>query len=130
MGLFVDIYRSARLGDCTLGGISAYEAGAKEVFLINIEGPFDDPYECPIAVLESHCAGRLRIVPGNPDGTARDGLWSSGGNFAHTSDSRFMEACERLTGSRFYGAVAIHDRDLALEHGYHVVRPKEDGGRP
>jgi hypothetical protein len=33
-----------------------------------------------------------------------------GGNFAATSDSRFNEACRKLLGHDFYGAVAIHDR--------------------
>jgi len=33
-----------------------------------------------------------------------------GGNYAATSDSRFGEAIEKLTGQDFYGAVPIHDR--------------------
>lgn len=33
-----------------------------------------------------------------------------GGNFAYTSDSRFSEAVEALTGHHLIGAVPIHDR--------------------
>jgi hypothetical protein len=34
-----------------------------------------------------------------------------GGNYADTSDSRFGEAMERtVKGTRFFGAVPIHDR--------------------
>jgi len=33
-----------------------------------------------------------------------------GGNYASTSDSRFGEAVEKIIGTRFYGAVAVHDR--------------------
>jgi hypothetical protein len=33
-----------------------------------------------------------------------------GGNYAAASDSRFSELCEKLLGTSFYGAVAIHDR--------------------
>jgi hypothetical protein len=34
----------------------------------------------------------------------------AGGNFGSTSDGRFSEACRKLLGHDFYGAVPIHDR--------------------
>jgi hypothetical protein len=33
-----------------------------------------------------------------------------GGNYAGTSDSRFKDAVENLIGTRFYGAIPVHDR--------------------
>jgi hypothetical protein len=33
----------------------------------------------------------------------------AGGTYIATSDSRFSQAIERITGSRFYGAIPLHD---------------------
>ena len=105
MGLIVYIYRDRQLGDCTNGGISAT---ADRLTLVNVPGPSEPDETAPAAILESHAPGCLRIVPQE----LKDlGAWPMmGGNFAHTSDSRFAGACERLLGHWFYGAVAIHDR--------------------
>ncbi len=107
MGLRIEIYRSSYLGDCTNKGISA--PPARSLTLVNVKGP-DTPHDdAPPARLEQHRPGYLRIVPDSqkPDGAAGPMM---GGNFAHTSDSRFHEACEALIDAPFYGAVAIHDR--------------------
>jgi hypothetical protein len=54
-------------------------------------------------------AGGTVVIKGVADITS--GAWTMmGGNFAHTSDSRFGEAIEKIVGYRMYGAVAIHDR--------------------
>lgn len=104
MGLRVDVYRNAAMvGDFTNNGESSR---VHEFTLINVEGPSDPSERAPAAYLEAHYPGILRIRP-----MSAGQKWvQMGGNFAHTSDSRFREACERLTGARHYGAVAIHDR--------------------
>jgi hypothetical protein len=118
MGLIVEVYKSARKGmfsgmDCTLGGISS-KAGA--LCIVNIDGPFEPSSEYPAALLIlGNLPGIVRIVPAEK--TEAGGWqkipqwWMFGGNYAGTSDSRFSEAIERLLGHRFYGAVAIHDRN-------------------
>lgn len=114
MGLIISVYRNAdlRFGDCTNGGISSRAA---ELCLVNVDGPFDPRPGLPAAILQSHHKGILRIVPAELDEST--GRWSvapgwfmMGGNYGATSDSRFYDACQRLTGARFYGAVPIHDR--------------------
>lgn len=40
----------------------------------------------------------------------RGGWLMAGGNYASLDDSRVAALTERLTGHRFYGAVAVHDR--------------------
>jgi hypothetical protein len=64
------------------------------------------PDGVPVVKLERHVPGLVRLVP-ESDGKK---WFMFGGNFAHTSDSRFREAIEALTGNPFYGAVAVHDR--------------------
>lgn len=104
MGMRIEVYRSAhRSMDCTMGGASSR---CSELTVMNVEGPFEPTPEAPAALLISHVPGCLRICP--VEGMDR---WQSmGGNFGHTSDSRFSQKCEQLTGAKFYGAVAIHDR--------------------
>jgi hypothetical protein len=111
MGLIIDIYRSAdRTSDCTLGGLSST---ATRLCLVNVEGPFNPSPGSPAAWLESHRNGIVRIVPA----VFQYGAWAKGeahymmgGNYGATADSRMADACERLTGAQWYGAVAIHDR--------------------
>lgn len=103
MGMIVSIYRHASR-DCTNGGVSSKVNG---LCLTNVDGPFTPNDEYPAARLESHYSGILRIVPeAKSAGTGP----MFGGNFAATSDDRFSRKCEQLSGGRFYGAVAIHDR--------------------
>lgn len=109
MGMLVYVHPNP-LGDCTLNGISS---AAKSLCVVNIEGPFKPSDTTPAALLQSHQPGCLRIVPAElvADQWKPVRSWvMMGGNFGATSDSRFGEACERLLGHRFYGAVAIHDR--------------------
>ena len=102
--LSVDVLRNAaRNGyDCTNGGVSAR---FDRLYVEIPDTPFEPRNGEPVMVLEQHHPGCLRLRPKD------ERRWCMfGGNFAHTSDSRFNEACERLLGHRRYGAVAIHDR--------------------
>lgn len=111
MGLIVNVYRSPAMGDCTGGGVSSRHDA---LCVVNASGPFEPSSDAPPVFLESHRSGILRIVPAFKD---KDGRYKAvpmlscmGGNYAATSDSRFSDLCEMLSGHSFYGAVAIHDR--------------------
>lgn len=109
MGLHVDVYRSAaRNADCTLNGITHR---FNRLCLINVEGPFSpDETHAPALLLRGNLHGTVKIVPADEQGNPVQAWTMFGGNYATTSDSRFSEACERITGNYFYGAVAVHDR--------------------
>lgn len=112
MGLIVSVFRDSTLCDCTNGGISAT---AKGLTLVNVSGPFEPSEKYPAAMLvKGNLAGIAKIVPAEE---VSEGVYEPvkgwvmmGGNYAATSDSRFSEAVERITGSRFSGAIPIHDR--------------------
>lgn len=111
MGIRINVYRFP-LGDCTNGGVSGRHT---TLTVVNCEGPFNPTPDAPPVYLHSHHRGCLRIVPAamGPNGKwlPIHGHWMMGGNFGHTSDSRFVEKCrELLDTDYFYGAVAIHDR--------------------
>ena len=118
MGLIVDVYRSFRenddfleVTDCTNGGITNIETGVHKLTLVNVDGPFDPTPTRPAARLLPGMDGCAKIVP---EREFTGHIWTMfGGNYAGTSDSRFTEAVEKITGARFYGAVPIHDR---VEH--------------
>jgi len=103
MGLLVSVYRTGSY-DCTNGGISSMFS---TLCLTNVNGPFDPDDTAPAALLVAgHAPGTVRII-----GADNGKQWSMmGGNYAATSDSRFNEHVEKLTGAPFYGAVPIHDR--------------------
>lgn len=117
MGLHINVFRSD-LGDCTNGGVSSTH---NTLCVVNVSGPFEPSGDRPPVMLESHMPGILRIVPAYlhyfKDSVGKSPEWRkvpmhsmAGGNFGHTSDSRFAVACHDLIGHHFYGAVAIHDR--------------------
>ena len=108
------VYRNNRLGDCTNHGIS----GKYDTLMIACpDGPDTvDSENLP----ENFCMLELRKVFGNTiiptiypaevtekgEIVKRGGKWyMMGGNFAHTSDSRFSDMAKG-----YYGAIAIHDR--------------------
>ena len=105
MGILVNIYRNG--SDCTNGGESSF---AKGFCVMNAEGPFEPSERYPAAelVVAEPMGGRkiLRLIPES----VRDRWTMFGGNYAGTSDSRFTEAVEKITGATFYGAVPIHVR--------------------
>lgn len=109
MGLRIYVYRDA-FGDCTNGGISSR---ANQLTLVNVSGPSEPDDTAPAAILESHVRGCLRIVPADTGGR----WYMAGGNFGASHDSRFPEACARLLGHGFYGAVSIHDRTETVDAG-------------
>lgn len=100
----LNVYRSPRLGDCTNGGISAkYD----QLLVLCEDGYIDIDEANPpenLVKLVRRFVGReiFHLEPVQPPKGAG---WMAGGNFADTSDSRFV----KKTG--FYGAVAVHDRD-------------------
>lgn len=103
MGLHIYVYRND-LGDCTNGGISSKVKG---LCVINVDGPFQPSVDYPaVELVDGHIAGTLRLVPVDYKGK----WYMMGGNYGATSDSRFSEACENLSGHVWYGAVPIHDR--------------------
>lgn len=110
-GLPVSVYRNP-LGDCTNEGVSG------KYLQLTLVGPgidevFTADENAPAVHLEAYKAYGstdkiVRLVPvEKPAGKAGPMF---GGNFAHTSDSRFHRAIEALTGHAWHGAVAIHDR--------------------
>lgn len=112
MGLCVSVYKFP-LGDCTAGGISG--GAVKDLCLVNVEGPSKPQWDVPAAMLvPGNGRGLVKIVPAE----WRDiGEWAPvagrtmmGGNYAATSDSRFHDAVQLITGQPSYGAVPIHDR--------------------
>lgn len=105
MGLRIFVYRHAG-SDCTNGGVTAvYD----ELTLTNVEGPSEVSDKAPAAVLlPGHSRGTVRIVPQKVIDAGQHPMM--GGNYAACTDARFDEAIEKLTGTPFYGAVAVHDR--------------------
>lgn len=104
MGLRISVYRDG-LGDCTNGGLSGQY---KDICVVNADGPFEPDDQTPAFKLEENYGGSIKLVPvDQPEGVCGPMF---GGNYGATSDSRFGEKIEEITGSRFYGAVAIHDR--------------------
>ena len=105
----ISVYKNGS-GDCTNGGISSR---FRELLVICDSGFIDvdinNPPENLVKVVKRHLFGRdiFHLEPVNrPKGCG----WMAGGNFGHTSDSRFSE----MLGG-FYGAVSIHDRQESQE---------------
>lgn len=103
MGMIASIYDSP-MGNCSNKGISAR---FKKVCITNVDGPFTPDAETPAVKLVKTRAGYVSIVPDE----VADKWTMFGGAFVFTSDSRFSEAVQRMTGNvMFYGAVPLHDR--------------------
>lgn len=104
MGLLAHIYKAG--SNCSNGGISET---ASEVCILNVSGPFDPSDTRPAVLLvPGNLKGIAKIVP---KALADAGRWTIfGGCYVATSDSRFTEAVEQITGARFSGAVPLHDR--------------------
>jgi hypothetical protein len=115
MGLIVSILEDKRIGNCSNGGVSSEK---DSLTLVNVEGPFEPDETRPAALLlKGNVPGVARVVPAvEVDGEYKPlrppaGVGPMmGGAYVATSDSRFGQAVEKITGSRFYGAVALHDR--------------------
>lgn len=106
MGLLVEVYKWS-LGDCTNGGVSSKH---NKLCIINMEGPFEPRDDAPAALLIQHPSVKEHcyIVPKELIDSSR--VFMSGGNFAYSSDTRFWQAVNKLTGTKGSFAVSIHDR--------------------
>lgn len=113
MGLILFVYRSQALGDCTNDGLSSRHGKLCVTKIITnnkgvlpVDGPFEPDGDMPEVYLREHVKGSACLVP--PD--YENGKWfMAGGNYAGTSDSRFCDATELLTGKRLQ-IISIHDR--------------------
>lgn len=113
MGLHVYIYRNP-LGDCTNNGISKE---ARELCVVNAEGPFEPKDDIPaVLLIQGPSVGGTPnpiLVPAE----LVDGQWVAkrggmfGGNLAGTSDSRFCDLVQQVSGANTRPqAINIHDR--------------------
>ena len=110
MGLLVDVFVNKYGVDCTNKGISS---GVKTLCVVNVDGPFEPREDTPAVMLVNNHYNTVRIVPAvklKSGWDSTDTHTMFGGNYAATSDGRFIEKIEELTGNYFYGAVPIHDR--------------------
>lgn len=89
--------------------------GVDRVFIANADGPFTPSENDKVALLiAGHLKGNVILVPAYFDEALS--MWQprrggmAGGTFAYTSDSRFTDTLEKITGTRLYGAVSVHDR--------------------
>jgi hypothetical protein len=102
MGILADIYDSP-LGNCSNGGVSA---NYTRVCVVNVAGPFKPNDETPAVCLIKRNTGNVVCVP-----IDLEDKWTTfGGAFVYTSDSRFTQAVERLSGYDHSFPVALHDR--------------------
>lgn len=116
-GLTVSIFKSD-MGDCSNGGISGKFT---EAMVVGVERGNWDPStelpELPRVMLKQGAYPGIAVAV--PVQETPDGQWvpdgegigpMMGGCYISCSDSRFVEAVEKITGARFYGAVPLHDR--------------------
>jgi len=105
MGMIVSVYTNkSRFGDCSCNGVTNR---FNQLCVTNVEGPFEPKDDCPAVTLEPGVfPGTVVLTPLEVQGKSR----MFGGNYAATSDSRWCNAVERITGNPFYGAVPVHDR--------------------
>ena len=116
MGLHINVYKEAGreddwLGnvDCTNGGITS--KNIKGLCITNCEGAVNPTEDYPPARLVVRNIMGSKLVTIVPEEELEKGSWTMmGGNYGSTSDSRFSEKVEEMLGTRFYGAIAIHDR--------------------
>ncbi len=101
--LTIEVYRNGH-GDCSNGGMSAK---ADTLLLICPGGPWTtlDCPAYPICRVADHptVKGHQFIVPCDKNGVQPSGWYMFGGNFAHTSDSRWRESIAD-------SPLKIHDR--------------------
>jgi hypothetical protein len=105
--MLIDVYRAAGY-DCTNGPSRDHD----KLCVTNVEGPFEPSADAPAVTLEpGSLPGIARLVPDTTGLAFITPPWFMfGGNYGASSDSRFSRAVEKITGGRFHGAVAIHDR--------------------
>ena len=88
MGMLVHFLRADH--DCTNGGVSGDEGVAEGFCVTNVNGPFNPSDDYPAATLTLGPFDTLRLVP---EALTNNGSWVMfGGNYATTSDSRWIDA--------------------------------------
>ena len=102
MGMIASVFRSD-LGDCSNKGVSAR---ATKVCVVNVEGPFDPSPDAPAVRLVKRKYGNVVAIPVGLD----EFEVMFGGTYVSTSDSRFAEAVEQMSGYDFGFPIAMHDR--------------------
>lgn len=107
MGLIAEILKEKDSNsDCSLNGISNR---FKSVCIVNADGPFEPTEDIPgVEIIKGY--GSKNTVRAVPLEIPKGRHSQFGGCFIATSDSRFTELIENITGQDFYGAVALHDR--------------------
>jgi hypothetical protein len=105
MGLSAYVFDSP-LGNCSNKGLSSK---FKKVTIVNVEGPFEPSPEAPaVKLIKREYTGNLICVPVE---LLDSGKWVMfGGAYIATSDSRFSEAVQKLSGYDHSFPVALHDR--------------------
>lgn len=102
MGILAWIYDSP-LGNSSNDGLSAKHT---EVCVVNVDGPFKPTDDTPAVRLVKRSTGNIVCVP-----IGLEDKWTMfGGAFVYTSDRRFNEAVEELSGYNHSFPVALHDR--------------------
>jgi len=102
MGMLAYVYDSP-LGNCSNSGLSSKFT---QVCVVNVDGPFDPKPDTPAVTLTKTRYGNLVCIP-----VGLEGKWTMfGGAYVTTSDSRFNEAVEKLSGYGHGFPVALHDR--------------------
>lgn len=105
MGITASIYKD-RGRSCANGGISdTYD----QVTIVNAPGPFEPSDDAPaVELVPGNLPGTVKAVPTDkPEGAVGPMM---GGSYIATSDSRFSELASSICGTKFYGAVPLHDR--------------------
>jgi hypothetical protein len=119
MGMLASVYRTvetqladgtAVMQDCTNGG---WSSRFNQVCIVNVPGPFAPDSRNPAVMLVRHPSPNIKSVHCVAVEHHMADKWTMmGGNFIHTSDSRFGETVRGLLGDpdANVGAIAIHDR--------------------
>lgn len=104
----VHVYSNPETRACALGGITERN---DELLVLCDEGPLHvDAHDERLLVMRSKAVGDsiyARLVPARDDEASRHTMM--GGNYAGTSDSRFADMVEVLTGTRSH-ILPVHDR--------------------
>lgn len=104
MGMNVRVYRDA---SADLEG-NTVSKKFDTLCIINVPGPFSPSEDKPAAVLIRQETGNVILVPQE---LLDSGKWfTSSGNYAYSSDHRFTDTVETMSGYPYAFPVPIHDR--------------------
>lgn len=116
--------------DATLGGVTSTHDQLALVGYIQLRdedvsplrdgvpGRIDPDQAPPVVLQANHVYGEITVALVPLIYVESTGVWRyepgrfmAGGNYAATSDSRVSRLVSWMIGHRFYGALAVHDRD-------------------